>query len=121
MGQFDDAMIGHILKRFNDLGNSKFQNLYLRGLIVPKKVNRVGPQGRGGKCLPDNPAHRRTTNFDYFVNDANSNRVAVCQKAFQSLHGITYRRVRTIRSQVSQISDVFQAVVWYQLQQNIEK
>ncbi|KXJ20296.1 hypothetical protein AC249_AIPGENE28589 [Exaiptasia diaphana] len=73
--QFDEEQKAFILKRFNDMGNTNCQNLYLKGMIVKRDIQRVGSQGRGGKRTDHNLSIKRSAMFDYFVCDENSTRI----------------------------------------------
>ena len=93
----DEDLRYHILTTFNQLGNSKDQNFLLRGLIVGKDVARRGKQGRGGVAKKGNMPKTKESTYEYFVPGDHNRRIPVCLKAFQSIFGITYRRVRTVR------------------------
>lgn len=82
-----------IIRQFNELGNRQDQNLYLGGLITVHNV----AQRRSRKTNNEGDPHQAS--YSYRVR-CSSMDMPVCQKAFQSLHGITGRRIQTLQSQL---------------------
>ena len=93
----DRGLQYHILHTFNNIGDNQAQNLYLRGLVVAKDPYRLGKQGRGGVSQKRKLPQVKESSFEYYVPNGENRRLRVCRRAFASLHGITYRRVRTVR------------------------
>ena len=92
----DRGLQYHILHTFNNIGDNQAQNLYLRGLVVAKDPCRLGKQGRGGVSHKKKLPQVKESSFEYYVPNGENRRLRVCRRAFASLHGITYRRVRTV-------------------------
>lgn len=82
-----------IIRQFNEFGNHQEQNLYLGGLITVHSV----AQRRSRKTTNGGEPHQAS--YSYRIR-CSSVDVPVCQKAFQSLHGITSRRIQTLQSQL---------------------
>lgn len=83
-----------IIRYFNSLENRNAQNSYLCGLVEIGIIHRRRP--RKG----ENEANLRDHSYKFKVRIKTNNSVSeipVCQKAFISLHGITNRRLITIK------------------------
>lgn len=92
-----------IIKVFNELGSYDKQNAYLCGLITAFPVQRR----RNRK--PHDEARINSSSYSYRVRiqiDGNFIDVPVCIKAFISIHGVTSRRIQTIRESLSAIGTV---------------
>ena len=85
----------HLLMQFNHKGRHDLQNQYLRGLIVATDVKR---RGSGGKLGSAKHQPGKKTSYAYYILTSINRRVQVCQKAFLSIHGIGYTRVKNIRT-----------------------
>lgn len=86
-------MRGHILKKFNKLGEKHKQDLYLSGLIKSAPVVRRRPnQGASTKGQIRNVSNVYSIRLGTFDKK-------VCKKAFASIHGISMKRVENVASQ----------------------
>ena len=65
-----------IIDRFNELGNYNLQNVYLRGLIVAKSIQRVGAHGMYGKADGEKPQKRKCS-YEYWTPTKTLKRVKV--------------------------------------------
>jgi len=65
-----------IINRFNELGNYNLQNVYLRGLIVAKCIQRVGAHGMYGKADGEKPQKRKCS-YEYWTPTKTLKRVKV--------------------------------------------
>ena len=65
-----------ILNQFNKLGDYNLQNVYLRGLIVEKSIQRVGAHGMHGKADGEKP-QRRKCSYEYWAPTKTLKRVKV--------------------------------------------
>lgn len=87
-----------ILREFNNLGNYNDQSKYLCGLIT------VLPVMRRRTRLNDDDAQYNFASYAYRVrvfSDGKLEDTSVCIKAFMSLHGISAKRVQTLRESLS--------------------
>ena len=65
-----------IIDRFNKLANYNLQNVYLRGLIVAKNIQRAGAHGMHGKADGEKPQKRKCS-YEYWAPTKTLNRVKV--------------------------------------------
>ena len=65
-----------IIDQFNELGNYNLQNVYLRGLITAKDIQRVGAGGMYGRADKEKPQKRKCS-FNYWVPTKTLDRVNV--------------------------------------------
>lgn len=92
-----------IIKEFNGLDTYDKQNSYLGGLITAFPVQRR----RNRK--PHDEARINKSSFVYRVRVMDGDKftdVPVCFKAFVSIHGVTSRRIQTIRESLSSMGVV---------------
>ena len=65
-----------IIDRLNELENYKLQNVYLRGLIIAKNIQRVGAHGMYGKADGEKPQKRKRS-YEYWTPTKTLTRVKV--------------------------------------------
>ena len=65
-----------IIDRFNNLGNYNLQNVYLRGLIMAKSIQRARAHGKLGKADGEKPQTRKCS-YEYWAPTQTLNRVKV--------------------------------------------
>ena len=65
-----------IIDQFNELGNYNLQNVYLRGLITAKDIQRVSARGMYGRADGEK-LQKRTCSFNYWVPTKTLGRVKV--------------------------------------------
>lgn len=65
-----------IIDQFNELGNYNLQNVYLRGLITAKDIQRVGARGMYGRADGEKQQKRKCS-FNYWVPTKTLGRVKV--------------------------------------------
>lgn len=88
-----------IISSFNQLGNYDAQTQYLSGLVTVIPVQRR--RNRKDEC----EASFHCSSYSYRVRacvDGSLQDVCVCHKAFLSLHGISNRRVQTIKKNLTE-------------------
>ena len=79
-----------ILKEFNHLGTFDLQTAYLHGLIHRYEPKRRYTSGRESDC-------KRKNSFSYYIRYGGKE-IRICLRTFCSIHGISIKRVRNIRS-----------------------
>lgn len=92
-----------IIREFNSLKNYNNQSKYLCGLIT------VLPIMRRRSRLSDDKAQYNLASFAYRVRvfcDDKLKDTPVCIKAFMSLHGISAKRVQTLRESLSTTGNI---------------
>jgi hypothetical protein len=91
-----------IISTFNQMTDYDTQNKYLSGLItllpVQQRRSRVEPKMNS---RDSSYCYRVRVNIDERIKD-----VRVCHRGFLSMHGITNRRVQTIKKQLIEFGDV---------------
>lgn len=85
----------HLLLQFNHIGNHSMQNQYLRGLIEATDIKRRGAGGRDGTAK--GKPGKRGSSYIYSIITSANRKVPVCRKAFLSIHGIGYTRIKNLR------------------------
>lgn len=65
-----------IIDQFNELGNYNLQNVYLRGLITAKDIQRVGARGMYSRADGEKPQKRKCS-LNYWVPTKTLGRVKV--------------------------------------------
>jgi hypothetical protein len=93
-----------IIRNFNKLGDYNEQNQYLSGLIT------VVPVQRRRNRKDDSEANYHNMSYCYRVRvhvegDELLQDVTICHKAFLSFHGITNRRVQTLKKQLCEFGE----------------
>lgn len=91
-----------IITNFNQLGEYNAQNQYLSGLIT------VVPVQRRRNRKDESEASFHSSSYCYRVRahvDGTLQDVSVCHKAFISLHGITNRRVQTLKKHLTEFGE----------------
>lgn len=94
--KLSDGNKDYIIKEFNSLEDKNSQNRHLAGLISMLPVKRRRPR------KSEDVANLRDSTFLYKIRAQNEendgfHEISVCQQAFISLHGITNRRLMTIK------------------------
>lgn len=95
--KLSDGEKNYIVRKFNLLENRNSQNRHLAGLISMLPIRRRRPR------KSEDIANLRGSAFRYKIRAKNEendgfHEMSVCQQAFISLHGITNRRLITIKS-----------------------
>lgn len=85
--------------QFNHIGNHSMQNQYLRGLIEATDIKRHGADGRNGTAK--GKPGKRGSSYIYSIITSANRKVPVCRKAFLSIHGIGYTRIKNLRKTAS--------------------
>ncbi|KAI4472095.1 dna-directed rna polymerases i ii and iii subunit rpabc2 [Holotrichia oblita] len=88
----------HIVSEFNKMSNRNEQNNYCCGLISVKGIQRRRPR------LDERVANRRDNSYDFKVRikDGTSvKEILICQLALRNMHGITNRRLITLKKYIS--------------------
>ncbi|GFO32007.1 vitamin B12-dependent ribonucleotide reductase [Plakobranchus ocellatus] len=89
----------NLIAKFNSLSSKDDQDSFLASLISITSVRRRRPREDSQNNIPNNNSY---TYVAPIVRGDNCVKIQVCFKAFQSLFGITHRRIATVKTALSE-------------------